>query len=68
MYGEKTPGRTEQEADRLVRRLLESPRQEMIMTWNQTVTLEAVRGSQDDEYVLRLESTEFSSGLVWGHD
>lgn len=40
----------------------------MTMTWNKMVALEVVRGGQDDEYVLRLESTGFASGLVWGHE
>lgn len=38
----------------------------MTMTWNKMVALEVVRGGQDDEYVLRLESTGFASGFVWG--
>jgi len=46
MYGEKTQGRTEQEAERLVGRLLQSSRQEMAMTWSKMVALEVVRGSQ----------------------
>lgn len=45
MYGEKTQGRTEQEAERLVGRLLSS-RQEVAMTWSKMVALEMVRGSQ----------------------
>lgn len=40
----------------------------MTMTWNKMVALEMVRDGQDDEYVLRLESPGFASGLVWGHE
>lgn len=46
MYCKKPKGRIVEEGERLGRKLLQSSRPEMTVTWNRVVVLEVVRGSQ----------------------
>lgn len=65
---QRKDSRTEQEAERLVRRLLQSPGPRGGNDLKQGGGIEGGERQSDEGYVLRLESTGFASGLVVGHE
>lgn len=64
---QRKDSRTEQEAERLIRRLL-SPVPRGGNDLKQDGGIEGGERQSDEGYVLRLESTGFASGLVVGHE